>query len=69
VVYGIAARMAKDYCGSYWQMYTLWNGGFYMAPDGHSIYQVCCDNYFTGELSAEGVQFHSSRGGSDPWCD
>jgi hypothetical protein len=37
-------RMAKDYCGSYWQIYTLGDGGFYMAPDGHSIYQVCCDD-------------------------
>ena len=32
VIYGITDRMARDYKGGYWNMYTLSNGGFYMAP-------------------------------------
>ena len=27
VVYGIAEKMAEDYCGGYWQFYTLGNSG------------------------------------------
>ena len=55
VVYGITERMAKDYHGGYWLFYTLDNGGFYMAPDYDQFYQVSCDNYFTGELSAQAL--------------
>jgi len=55
VVYGITGRIAVDYLGGWWLMYTLDNGGFYMAPDCDQIFQVSCDNYFTGELSADGL--------------
>jgi hypothetical protein len=47
--------MAEAYSGGYWQMYTLDNGGFYMAPEGDQIYQVSCDNYFAGVLSADAL--------------
>jgi len=49
VVYGITNRMAEDYHGGYWNFYTLDNAGFYMAPDCDQIFQVSCDNYFTGD--------------------
>jgi hypothetical protein len=52
VVYGITDRMTAGYSGGYWLMYALGNGGFYMAPEGDQIYQVSCDNYFAGALSA-----------------
>jgi Antirestriction protein len=55
VVYGITNRMAEDYHGGYWNFYTLENAGFYMAPDCDQIFQVSCDNYFTGELSADAL--------------
>jgi hypothetical protein len=55
VIYGITERMAEAYSGGYWLMYTLNNGGFYMAPEGNQIYQISCDNYFTGELSADAL--------------
>jgi hypothetical protein len=55
VVYGITTRMAKDYCGGYWQMYTLDNGGFYMAPNYDQLYQVSCDNCWQGELTADAL--------------
>jgi hypothetical protein len=59
VVYGITERMAEDYHGGYWQFYTLDNGGFYMAPDGDQVFTVSCDNYFTGELSADALAIAS----------
>jgi hypothetical protein len=55
VIYGITERMAEDYHGGYWLMYTLENGGFYMAPDGDQVFAVSCDNYFIGELSADAL--------------
>lgn len=55
VIYGITERMAETYRGGYWQFYTLDNDGFYMVPEGNQIYQVSCDNYFTGELSADAL--------------
>jgi hypothetical protein len=55
VIYGITERMADAYSGGYWLMYTLDNGGFYIAPEGDQIYQVSCDNYFTGVLSADAL--------------
>jgi hypothetical protein len=55
VIYGITERMAESYRGGYWQFYTLDNGGFYLAPEGDTVYQVSCDNYFTGELSGDAL--------------
>jgi hypothetical protein len=55
VAYGITERMAEAYSGGYWQMYALDNGGFYMAPEGNSVYQVSCENCFSGELSADAL--------------
>lgn len=55
VIYGITGRMAAAYRGGYWHFYHLDNGGFYMAPDDDRVFQVSCDNYFTGELSADAL--------------
>jgi hypothetical protein len=55
VVYGITERMAEAYHGGYWHFYSLDNGGFYMAPDDDQVFQVSCDNYWTGELSADAL--------------
>ena len=52
-IYGITERMAEAYKGAYWNFYTLDNEGFYLAPEGDEVYQVSCDNHFTGELSAD----------------
>ena len=40
VIYGITDRMATEYSGGYWEMYTLSNGGFYMAPSDDRTYRV-----------------------------
>jgi hypothetical protein len=55
VIYGITEKMAESYAGGYWNFYSLDNGGFYMAPDDDRIFAVSCDNYFTGELSADAL--------------
>ncbi len=55
VIYGITDRMAEAYAGGYWHFYSLDNGGFYMAPDDDRTFAVSCDNYFTGELSADAL--------------
>ena len=44
VIYGITERMAKDY-----------DGGFYMAPSSDERFEVTCDNFFQGELSADAL--------------
>jgi hypothetical protein len=60
VVYGITDRMAEAYHGGYWHFYSLDNGGFYMAPDDDQVFQVSCDNYWTGELSADALGIAAS---------
>ena len=55
VIYGVTERMAEDYSGGYWDMYTLSNGGFYMAPSGDDVFHVTCDNMFEGDLSADAL--------------
>ena len=55
VIYGITERMAEAYSGGYWHFYSLDNGGFYMAPDDGRVFTVSCDNYFTGDLSADAL--------------
>lgn len=56
VIYGITEKMTQGaYCGGYWLFYRLSDGGFYMAPDNDQIFEVCCDNYWKGELSGEAL--------------
>jgi len=55
VIYGITERMAEAYSGGYWLMYTLDNGGFYMAPEADRVFTVSCDNGFDGELSPDAL--------------
>jgi len=55
VVYSIAEQMAEDYCGGYWQFYKLSNNGFYMAPDEDQSFDIKCQNYFSGTLSADAL--------------
>ena len=54
-VFSMAERLAADYHGAYWQFYALSNGGFYMAPQSDTIFDVCCENGFEGKLSANAL--------------
>lgn len=82
VVYGITSRMTQgDYQGGYWQFYALnsdeWPApGFYMAPDDDRSFDLQCDNYWSGELSADALGIvsclyaysHLSFGGPEPFA-
>lgn len=56
-VYAMASMLAAQYQGGYWEFYTLSNGGFWMAPRGDTIYDVCCENGYEGKLSSSGLGF------------
>ena len=56
VVYGITERMTQgQYHGGYWEFYVLDNEGVYMAPTSGQVYQVSCDNFWQGTLSADAL--------------
>ena len=55
VIYGITDRMAHAYTGGYWDFHTLSNGGFYMAPNSDTCFDVTCDNQYQGVLSADAL--------------
>jgi hypothetical protein len=54
-VYAVTEGIASEYSGSYWDFYTLSNGGFYMAPASDTIFHVSCDNGFEGNLSSDAL--------------
>ena len=54
-IFSIAASIATEYNGAYWEFYSLNNGGFYMAPCSVEQYKVSCDNGFEGKLSADAL--------------
>lgn len=52
-IFNMASNLSKDYTGGYWNMYTLSNGAFYMAPDSDTPFQVSCMNGYEGTLTAD----------------
>lgn len=54
-IYSIAANIAAEYDGAYWEFYSLSNGGFYMAPSLDKQYEVSCVNGYEGKLSADAL--------------
>ena len=54
-VFDMAGRLAPEYNGGYWQFYGLSNGGFYMAPQSDTVFEVSCENSFEGQLSADAL--------------
>ena len=54
-VFNMAGMLAAEYTGAYYEFYSLSNGGFFMAPRGDTIYDVCCENGFEGKLSANAL--------------
>ena len=56
LIFSLAAKMTRDvYQGGSWNFYEISNGGFYMAPDSDQVYQVTCDNFWEGDLSADAL--------------
>ncbi|MDO8713329.1 MAG: antirestriction protein [Polynucleobacter sp.] len=54
-VFDMAGRLSPDYKGGYWQFYALSNGGFYMAPNSDSLFNVTSENGYEGQLSADAL--------------
>ena len=54
-VYDMAGRLAADYSGGFWEFYALSNGGFYMAPNTDTTFDICCENGFVGQLSGDAL--------------
>lgn len=54
-IYSIAANIAAEYDGTYWDFYSLSNGGFYMAPNLDKLYAVSCINGYEGSLSPDAL--------------
>ncbi len=54
-VFNMAGMLAESYSSGYWEFFSLSNGGFYMAPRGDDIYDVCCENGFEGKLSGNAL--------------
>ncbi|TXS90806.1 antirestriction protein [Parahaliea maris] len=55
-IYSTAEKLTNgQYHGGYWLMYQLSNGGFYTAPDDDRRFQLSCENYWSGELSADAL--------------
>jgi len=52
-IFDMAGSLSRDYTGGYWNMYELSNGGFYMAPDSETPFNVSCMNGYEGKLSAD----------------
>jgi hypothetical protein len=53
-VFAFMRRIANDYTGGYWGYFELSNGGFYMAPEHESTFNICVDsNGFEGQMSAD----------------
>ncbi len=54
-IYHLTSMMAESYNGAYWEMYSLGNGGFYMAPDVSECWEIRCPNQYTGTLSSDAL--------------
>lgn len=54
-VYAMAGNLAPTYTGGYWDLFTLSNQGFYMAPANDGPFKVSSMNGFEGSLSADAL--------------
>lgn len=54
-IYATTDKLALEYKGGYWNMYTLSNGGFYMAPDTEKYFKVSSPNGNEATLSADAL--------------
>ena len=55
LIFNLTDHIAENYSGSYWDFYTLSNGGFYMSPCSDELFNVSCENGFEGQLSADAL--------------
>ncbi|MEI2659433.1 MAG: antirestriction protein [Bifidobacterium adolescentis] len=53
-IYAMTDRLSADYTGGFWDLFTLSNGAFYMAPRDHP-FVVASMNGFEGSMSADAL--------------
>lgn len=54
-IYAITGKLAPEYLGGYWNLYTLSNGGFYMALATEQYFKVVSPNGYEAILSADAL--------------
>lgn len=54
-IFSIAANLASDYDGGFWEFWKLSNGGFYMAPVSDAPFSVSADNGYEGYMGADAL--------------
>jgi len=53
LVFQLAEQLSGDYSGGYWEFYTMDGSGFLMSPDTNQPFNIQCDNYYSGQVSAQ----------------
>jgi hypothetical protein len=53
LVFQLAEQLSADYQGGGWTFYTFDETGFLMCPDTDQPFDVVCDNYYSGQVSAQ----------------
>lgn len=54
MIFSMAGTLSDDYQGGYWEMYSLSNGGFFMAARSACLQAIASPNGYTGSMTAEG---------------
>lgn len=52
-IFSMARMLSDDYQGGYWEMFSLSNGGFFMAPSTEHTLVTTSPNGCTGSMTAE----------------
>lgn len=52
-IFSMARMLSNDYQGGYWEMYSLSNDGFFMAPSADGLLVTTSPNGSTGSMTAE----------------
>ena len=54
-VFAMTSKLSEDYCGGYWNFYTISNGAFYMSPDTGGKFSVISENGHECFMSADAL--------------
>lgn len=54
-IFHMAALLAADYRGGFWDMFQLSNGGWYMSPAQNTLFVVSSMNGFSGSMTADAL--------------
>ncbi len=60
MIFSMARMLSDDYQGGYWEMFSLSNGGFFMAPSTEHTLITTSPNGYTGTMSAAALGISAS---------